>query len=150
VVGVHVAGEPTPREGAAAVAVTQSPGEPRRRVVRGPSNAHDLAGAVVQRDLEASVTREARGDLGVDDGAALDLAPGACACEGVERRVDDDRRTLGIGVAGEPAGREEKQGVGGAHLGARLGRHRRGVATGVVVGGVGNARLLKTFSMTRP
>ena len=94
-------GEPpraAPGEAALPVAVTDLSEQPCRRVSARPSDAEDVALAVLHHGLDSGVAQKAPDRLGVDHRAVLDLAPAGVLLQAVQSGVDHHRGPVGLGI----------------------------------------------------
>ena len=93
--------------------------------------------SVAQHELQTGIAAQAARDLGVDDGAAFELAP-RDATAIVEPGVHDHRGTIGVLIAGDPLRGQRVQRIGKTLLQTVL-RGQPIVLIGVVGKAVGDS-----------
>ena len=116
------------REAALDVAITELAHHRGRRLPRQPSESHRFSARVFQHRLYPRVAQQAACGLRVDRSASFDLGCAVGSDQVAEPSVDDDGRTIRVGVDRDAIGAQGHQRVGPAGCcegGVTFTRHQR-------------------------
>jgi hypothetical protein len=136
VVGLREPARPAAGESALDISVAELTHHGRRRIPRQPSESNRFAVSVLQHRLHPRVTEQAACGLRVDPSATLDLGCALSSDQVAKLSVNDDGRTIRVGVDRDPIGAQGDEGVGSASWGER----------GVILTGISGIESLMRWS----
>jgi len=128
VVSLRESSRPAAREAALDIAVAELAHHGWRRLPGQPSESHRFSAGVFQHRLHPRVAQQAACGLRVDPSASFDLGCTVGSDQVAEPSMDDDGRTIGVGVDRDAIGAQGNERVGPAgccELGVILTRHQR-------------------------
>jgi hypothetical protein len=128
VVSLRESSRPAAREAALDVAITELAHHGGRRLPGQPSESHGFSGGVFQHRLHPRVAEQAARGLRVDPTASFDLGCAVGPNQVAEPSMNDNGRTIRVGVDRDAIGAQGNERVGSAgccELGVIFTRHQR-------------------------